>query len=333
MAADQKLLDQRSRLARIRAHLDIRTSIDSPRFADDVTEACRAQIDSLLEGVKLSCGEDVLAHLARRLHVHFEEVHTDPDLARLEQKYLHEKHEIGFGQLAKQFSDPHVDALLFERERAAADAPDRWVAVLNLRDTAARGYWSRSHELTHRIAEPPQQNLRFYRHQNDRANPLESMIDKVAAEIAFYRPSFEPIVNTLTSQLLTWELIDTIRTLHATSCSRLATAHASLRYWPQPAYLLAARFAGRKGRPNTDRALRIEIKGFSPNANEELFFIQNMRVPPSSPIWHVHQSGEAISAYEQLGHWGTSDGTRLRDARVLTSAFRYRETVFALISL
>src|SRR5690349_5078699 len=129
MAVDHELLDQRSRLARMRAHLDIRTPIDSPRFADDVAEACRWQIDALLDGAKLNGGEDVLDHLARRLHVHFEEVHADPDLARLEQKYLHEKREIGFGQLAKQFSDPQVDALLFERERAAADAPDKWVAV------------------------------------------------------------------------------------------------------------------------------------------------------------------------------------------------------------
>lgn len=333
MAADHKLLDQRSRLARMRAHLDIRTPIDSPRFADDVAAACRAQINSLLNGVKLNCGEDVLDHLARRLHVHFEEVHADPDLARLEQKYLHEKREIGFGQLAKQFSDPQVDALLFERERAAADAPDKWVAVLNLRDTAARGYWSRSHELTHRIAEPPQQNLRFYRHQNDRENALESMIDKVAAEIAFYGPLFEPIVNTLTANPLTWELIDTIRELHAVSCSRLATAHAALRHWSEPAYLLSARLAGRKGRPAVDRALRIEIQGYSATAKKELFFIQNMRVPLSSPISHAHQSGQAISAYEQLGHWVTSDGTRLHDVRALTSAFRYRDKVFALISV
>lgn len=333
MAADHKQLEQRSRLARIRAHLDIRTPIDNIRFGDDVAAACRQQIDSLLAGAQPGCGEDVLDHLARQLHVHFEEVHADPDLVRLEQKYLHEKREIGFGQLAKQFDDPHIDALLFERERAAADDPDKWVAVLNLRDTAARGYWSRSHELTHRIAEPPQRNLRFYRHQNDRANPLESMIDKVAADIAFYRGLFEPVVNTLCSEPLTWELVDTIRSLYAASCSRLATAHAALRYWPQPAYLIAAQLAGRKRRPATDRALRIEIQGFSSNAASELFFIPNMRVPPSSPISHVYQSGEAISAYEQLGQWSTSDGTRLRDVQVLTSAFRYRDRVFALISV
>ncbi len=333
MSADHRHLEQRNRLARIRAHLEIRTSIDSPRFAEDVAAACRARINSLLVDAHAQRGEDVLDHLARKLHVHFEEVHADPDLVRLEQKYLHEKREIGFGQLAKQFDDPHIDALLFERERAAADAPDRWVAVLNLRDTVARAYWSRSHELTHRIAEPPQRNLRFYRHQNDRANPLESMIDKVAADIAFYPGLFEPIVNALSADPLTWDLIDTIRSLHAASCSRLATAHATLRYWQEPAYLITAQLAGRKGSPSTDRALRIEIQGFSPNVKAGLFFIPNMRVPPSSPIWHAHQSGEAISAYEQLGHWSTSRGTRLPDVKALTSAFRYRDKVFALVSI
>jgi hypothetical protein len=333
MGADHKLLDQRSRLARMRAHLDIRTPIDSPRFSDDVVAACRAQVESLMVGVSPRTGEDVLTRLAHSLHVHFEEVHAEPDLARLEQKYLHEKREIGFGQLAMQFNDPQVDALLFERERATADAPDKWVAVLNLRDTASRGYWSRSHELTHRIAEPPQQNLRFYRHQNDRENPLESLIDKVASEIAFYQPLFSPIVGSLSASPLTWELIDQVRALHASSSSRLATAHATLRLWKRPAYLLAAQIAGRKGRPGVDRALRVAIRGFSPDANNELFIIPNMRVPASSPISHTHQTGEQISAYEQLGQWHTSDGTRLNDIKVLTSAFRYRETVFALLSV
>lgn len=333
MAADHKQLEQRNRLARIRAHLDIRTSIDSPRFVDEVADACRARIETLLAGTQPRSGEAVLDHLARQLHVHFEEVRADPDLLRLEQKYLHEKREIGFGQLTKQFDDPDIDALLFERERAAADAPDRWVAVLNLRDTESRAYWSRAHELTHRIAEPPQQNLRFYRHQNDKENPLESMIDQVAADVAFYRGLFQPIVAAYGTQELTWEFVDTIRQLHAETCSRLATAHAILRYWSRPAYLIAARMAGRKSAPSRDRALRIEIQGFSPIAQEELFFIPNMRVPPSSPIAHTYQAGGPISAYEQLGQWITSKGSRLPDVCVLTSAFRYRDRVLALISV
>src|SRR5690554_4146189 len=115
----------------MRAHLDIRAPINSPRFADEVAAACREQVDALLTDAQPRCGEDVIEHLARRLHVHFEEVHGDRDIRRIERKYLHEQREIGMGQLAMQLEDPGVDALLFEREGVEADAPDKWVAVLN----------------------------------------------------------------------------------------------------------------------------------------------------------------------------------------------------------
>lgn len=326
-------LEQQSRLNRIREHLGLHTSIHSPAFEGRVAAACRDQVDSLLAGARPASGEEVLDRVAGQLQVHFEEVYDDQDIEALETKYLREKREIGFGQLSMQFDDPTVDALLFERQSATSDAPDKWVAVLNLRETVSRGYWSRAHELIHRIAEPPQFNLPFYRHRNDKVNPLESLVDNVAADLAFYRRLFGPIVESLRDRPLTWDLIDLIRSLHAPSCSRLATVHATLRYWPRPAYLLRARLAGRKGRPNVDRALRIEVQGFSPDAKESLFFFPNMRVPSSSPIQHCYQTGEAISAIEQLGKWDTSGGSKLPDARALTSAFHYQDWVLGLISL
>lgn len=334
MAAEHKALEERSRLARIRANLDIRTPVDNPRFADEVAAACREQVDSLLKGVELHCGEDVLEHLAKHLHVHFEEVYDDIDLARLEEKYLREKREIGFGQIALQFDDPEIDALLFERQQAADEAPDKWVAVLNLRETTSRAYWTRSHELSHRIAEPPQHNLRFYRHRNDRENALERLIDKVAAEIAFYPPVFRPLIDAMSGRPLTWSLVEELRNAYAPSCSLLATAYAALHYWPRPSYLLSAKLGRRKGRPNENPELRIAIQGVSPTTRAAgLYFIPNMRVPPSSPIRHVYESGQALDAYERLGAWTTSDGKSLPDVQVLTSAHQWRDQVLALVSL
>jgi hypothetical protein len=84
--------------------------------------------------------------------------------------------------LAHELSDRNVDALLFQRMHAAGDAQDRWVAVLNLTATQARAYWSRPHELIHRLAEPPQRRLPFYRHRTDSQNRLERIIDFGAAD-------------------------------------------------------------------------------------------------------------------------------------------------------
>jgi len=328
-----KDLEQRNRLARIREHLDLRTSIDSPAFESNVIDACRERIDAMLEGMQLGSGEEVLAHVAAHLQVRFEEVHDDRDLEELEKKYLREQREIGFAQLSMEFEKPNVDALLFERLNADPEAADKWVAVLNLQETTSRGYWSRSHELIHRLAEPPQYNLRFYRHRNDKQNRLESLIDKGAAELAFYTGLFAPTVDSLRNSPLTWELVEIIRSRYAPSSSRRAAIHAVLRHWPRPAFLLAARMAGRRGRPKTDVALRIQIQGFSPTARGSVFFFDNMRVPHSSPIWHCFESGESLSAFEQLGLWTTSQGKRLPDVRVLTSAYRWGDEVSALVSL
>lgn len=329
-----KKLEQRDRLGRIREHLGLRTPIDSPAFEQDVVDACRARIASMVDGVEARQGEDVLARVARHLQVRFEEVHDNRDIAALEQKYLHERREIGFGQLEMELNAPGIDALTFQRMNAHDQAPDRWVAVLNLRDAPARAYWDRSHELIHRIAEPPQRRLPFYRHRNDKTNRLESIIDKGAAELAYYPGLFRPIVDSVRAEPLTWDLVDAIRERFAPTASRLATAHATLRHWPCRAYLLTAQIGGRKGRPHVDRALRIAIQGFSPSAKGEgLFFIHNMRVPPSSPVRHVHQSGQTIAAHERLGAWTTSSGGGLPDIRALTSAYRWRDKVFALVSV
>ena len=127
----------------------------------------------------------------------------------------------------------------------------------------SRAYWSRAHELTHRIAEPPQYRLPFYRHRDDRADRLESLIDKTAAELAFYPTLLRPIIDCISTDPLSWELVDRVRELYAPSASRHATANAVLRFWPHPAFLLKARIAGRKRRPGIDRALRIKLMGFS----------------------------------------------------------------------
>lgn len=328
--------EQLSRLHRIRENLRLATPVDSPEFEKAVVQACRIRVDSLLTKAQPCTGEHVLSHLANQLHVRFEEVNHDRDIARLEKKYLEDKREIGFGQLEIELNAPGVDALLFQRIHTEDVARDRWVAVLNLRDSRSRAYWSRAHELTHRVAEPAQQQLPFYRHRNDSTNRLESLVDLGAAELAFYPPLFRPIVDSISTSMLTWGLVEEVRSRFASTASRLSTVHAMLRYWPQPTYLVFAQIAGRKGQPNVDRSLRIKISGFSTAARDTFLFFPNMRVPETSPIWHAFYSGKATSDFEQLGRWQTSSGKRLPDIRVFsdTNYYHYGNNwVYALVSL
>ena len=128
-------LETISRLERMREHLRLHPSPDNPEFEQAVIGACRSEIDGLLADATVLTGEDILNHVAASLQVRFEEVHDDDDISELEQKYLKDKGEIGFGQLEMELNSPDVDAILIQRMNGGKLAPDRWVAVLNLRET------------------------------------------------------------------------------------------------------------------------------------------------------------------------------------------------------
>ena len=124
-------LDQRQRLQEMREHLRIRAHITDRTFGTEVVAECVQQVQPIIDTHADCTGEEINAAIARHFGVHFEEVRTRADIQRLEHKYLVEKREIGFGQLADELADSRVDALLFERIHAQPGARDRWVAVLN----------------------------------------------------------------------------------------------------------------------------------------------------------------------------------------------------------
>ena len=213
------------RLERMREHLQVHPSPNTPAFEEAVIDVCRSRIEDILAGAPVRSGEEILGYVADSLQVCFEEVHNDEDIAALERKYLEDKGEIGFGQLEIELSSPDVDAILFQRMKASRSAQDRWVAVLNLRESNSRRYWNRAHELIHRVAEPPQYELAFHRHRNDKTNPLESLIDKVAGELAFFPRLFSPVVDSVNEQLFSWQLVDQVRERFAPSASPARAPH------------------------------------------------------------------------------------------------------------
>src|SRR5882762_10070684 len=217
----EKQLDDTQRLLAMREYLGVRARPDQASFESEVVDASVSKVRSVIDRHAGACGETIIAAIARELCVRFEEVRTGADIEQLEQKYLVEKKELGFGLLSHELADPEVDALLFQRMHAQPDAPDRWVAVLNLQASQARAYWSRPHELTHRLAEPPQKRLPFFRHRTDAQNRVERIIDLGAAELAFPRVAFGSRVAAVTDQLLTWDLVKSVQADFAPTSSLL----------------------------------------------------------------------------------------------------------------
>lgn len=333
-ASNEQRLDQRHRLLAMREYLRVRASPEDQAFEAEVVDACVQKVQPVIAAHAGCTGEVIVAAIAKQLGVRFEEVKTAADIDMLEQKYLVEQRELGFGRLAHELADPSVDALLFQRLRVDQDAPDRWIAVINLQETESRGYWSRPHEILHRLAEPPQRRLPFFRHRADSENRIERIVDLGAAELAFPPSVFGKLVQRVTHRELTWDLVQAVRQQFAPTSSVLAAAKAVLRYWPQPAFLLVAKVRGRRQRPSVDVALRIDIEGFSSSAESSaVWFFPNMRVPDTSPIWQTHESTRSVTEYENLATWSTSGGDSLAARRALTSGVRLGSVVYGLVSL
>jgi hypothetical protein len=323
------------RLDAIAKHLKVKTRYPHPNFTAEVTAACLARIAPVVDKLLPCSGEDIALGLGEHLCLTFEEVHGPHDVVELEDRYLKGKKEIGFAQLRDELEQPGVDALLFQRMRAEEDDPDRFVAVLNLQQTKAKAYWNRFHELSHRIAEPPQGILPLRRHQFEATNPVEFLIDSVASEFAFYAPAFRPLVKRFAKKNeLSFDVVEAIRAQYAPTASLLATIKAIVKYWPTPAAALVAEFRGRLNAPSIDQALRITPQGYNDHAEiAGLTFFPNMRAPVGSPMHLAFQTGIGQDDYEHLGDWDTSQGKRLTPLDVHTSARMIGSRVYAVVSI
>ena len=243
--------------------------------------------------------------------------------------------ELGFAQLETELANPNVDALLFERQMAGEFDDDKWVAVLNLQKSEARSFFNRAHELSHRIAEPPQGLLPFKRHGLERGEPIERLMDQIAAELAFFPDVFVPLVEARQSDQLSFGVINELKTQFADSSSLLAAANAVVNAWPKPACCMTARMEGRKRKPQDAVALRVFPQSRNALAHDasELFVIQRMRVPKTSIVHDVFIHGGTRTGIENLSTWTTSDGKRLRNESVLITATRgFGDSVYIVMT-
>lgn len=323
------------RLDAIAKNLKISSRYGQPSFFADVTAACLARTKPVISKLLPCTGEQIAIGLAEHFRLVFEEVRGPRDIAKLKKHYLQGKREIGFAQLEDELVQPGIDALLFERMNARDGDHDKWVAVLNLQETEAKAYWNRFHEFVHRIAEPPQQILPLRRHKFEAANPVEVLVDAVAAEFAFYEPAFRPLCEHLAKRNpLTIRTIEAIRAKYAPTASLQSILKAVIKHWPKPAAAIIAEFRGRKSANEEARALRVTPQQYSETAAKAgLKFFPNMRAPVQSPIHEAFQFNNSREGSEHLGNWDTSSGDCLASIDVFTSAIKIGSRVYAVVSV
>ena len=317
---------------------------------DGILDQCRRRIDGwVAEAGGVTAIDTLEALVTQRLQMVFEEVRADDDFDRLTQVYAREKREFVFATMRSKFDDdanPTFGALVLRRN-AAADSPDRYVAVIDCRGgKLARRFFTRWHEIAHRLTTHADEGSRepAYRSEHD---PIERLMDEIAAHVGFYEPIFAPAYRQASggNRLLTFGTVEGVIERSFPASSFQATLFACTRRQPKPVLYLEAALAHKKDvkrrlatpslfgdgpPPGELRAVKV-----IPNsaALEDGFFIPtNMRIPAASVIHRLFDTGPLTTGdgLECLSQW-ESQGKALPRRAVAVEGRKVGDRVIAIV--
>lgn len=301
----------------------------------------------------ISTLEGLRSALAAQLSVCLEVVREDADLDRIAADYGLSEAERR--NLQREFSEEDVEGWLISNPRWHAGAR-QYVAIVDGRgDRERRAYFTAWHELTHLIVTPPQlsfDGVGFRRSipVNKAKDPVESVVDAIAGEMAFYEPFVRPVVDEHLSRLgrVTFEAVELIRTQVAPEASFYSTAIAVVRLAAvptllvqvQPAYKKRERMAlaGIQGElglssPQVVIEPKLRVVGVGGQA-PDLRIFKNMRVPDTSVLARAHElvGDVTLFADEDQDWWETSTDGCLPSQPISVEASRRGGYVYGLIT-
>jgi len=178
--------------------------------------------------------------ITKKLSMVVEEIRSEDDFARLTDHYARQKGDYVFAGLRARFDDLENPAfgVLIQRNGARDDAPDQYVAVIDARtefsdEKFARRYFTKWHEIAHRMTTHCFPADPIFRSDED---PIETLMDAIASELAFYEPFLEPALQEVLSNAnwITFEMIESIIERVFPEASFQATLFATMRVLPTP---------------------------------------------------------------------------------------------------
>ena len=216
-----------------------------------------------------------------------------------------------------------------------------------------RRYYSKWHEIVHRLLDGHQLSFAFRRTKSKRPEPEELLVDRVAAKLAFYPDMFEPVVLEEYEREghLTFDSIDRVRRRIAPDASREATAIACLRHISTPVWFLQCHMGltvsetRRINDPQIsffpeeppEAKLRVMSGSSSPSGEDlSVRFYPNMRIPESSVVTLAFDDswGRVKQGIEPLSTWETSSGGPIGSGEIHLEAKRSgNDEVCAIASL
>ena len=220
--------------------------IESTDPAVGIVVHCRRLVDSwVAQAGGLGPGgiPDIAAFetlITKKLSMVVEEIRSEDDFDRLTDHYARQKGDYVFAGLRARFDDLENPAfgVLIQRNKATTDAPDQYVAVIDARsefsdEKFARRYFTKWHEIAHRMTTHCFPADPIFRSDED---PIETLMDAIASELAFYEPFLEPALQEVLAHAnwLTFEMIESIIERVFPEASFQATLFASMRVLPTP---------------------------------------------------------------------------------------------------
>ena len=286
--------------------------------------------------------DELLERVASCLDVEIVEIHSDHDMRKLLDR-VPPTSEPAMVRVQAELKDG-TDAITIQRRDPGPWR--RYLAVINCQGQHYyRRFFSKWHELIHRLVEGEQLMLAFRQTLAVRKDPGEVLVDKVAGELAFFPDLVAPHAEQCLDRYgLTFDAVDALRAAAAPAASRQATLVALMRHSNHPAWYLRcavilklteARMARRSyARGGPSPRLRVQEVYSNDVASERGTRIhQWMRVPPASLIATAHRSGLSRTGTERLDDWVTSDGGPIGRGSLFIDAQVTDGEVLALASL
>ena len=309
-------------------------------FEDMIVEHCLARLRAWVAAHGTPQTLSQLANeFAASLDMQITEVRTEADIDTVLEDLAPVQKKV-IGELRTEFGGD-TDAVTVRRLNPKPWDREYW-ALINCQGWHEfRRYFSKWHEIVHRLLDGQQLAFAFRRTSRNRPEPAEVLVDRVAATLAFYPDMFEPVVREefAKERRLTFDGIDRVRERIAPDASREATANACLRHIPSPVWFLQCRMGLKASEMRTvnnpqmsffpeespESKLRVRNGSSSPPAEElGVRFYPNMRVPESSIVsLGFHDAwGEPQLGTEALDAWETSSGGPIGCGEIHLEAMR-----------
>ena len=310
-----------------------------------IVDYCCRQVEHLTRkhGLPSTTGE-LLEIVAACLDVEFIEIHSEDDLKELVRRFPPVV-EPAIVRVQSELSDG-TDAITIRR-RAPQAWERRYLAVINCQGRHYyRRYFTKWHELVHRLIDGEQLTLAFRQTLVHDKDPGEMLVDKVAGELAFFSAIVGPHARKCLDQRgLTFDSVEALRQSVAPDASLHATALALIRHAKRPAWYLKCamslklsetRQLARTSTGTKAPSLKLRVTSVSPNdaaAQSDVRIHQWMRVPKSGLIARAQSSISDQTGTEQLEEWETNGGGPIGFGQIFVDVRVAGDEVLALVSI